>query len=305
MATVINPEYLSMPAQVQKNKEDIAALKESGLIVTPRGEYSDDTQYNKNDLVDSNGSSYLAIIASLGYPPASNPDRWQLIAEKGDPGAAGKDGNNGKDGTNGADGATGKVALAQTKLWVVLSDPTTVTQLTFQKSIFNREPVVGDAANIIATYGSKAWQFSGTITNVNETYCTFSYATAPAGYINIVGPQGPAGPSKVCHNVFFSKAPSQSEMIRCTFSIIDESQSSYTNLNFVYTALTGSHINAPQNHRFPATGFYMKNYISMPITSIRWSAATLRISYIDTTLEQPTETDYICTLTDTCTDCKS
>lgn len=287
MATVINPEYLSMPAQVQKNKEDIAALKESGLIVTPRGEYSDDTQYNKNDLVDSNGSSYLAIIASLGYPPASNPDRWQLIAEKGGP------------------GATGAIALAQVKLISFLSDPTAVTQLTLEKSIFNREPVVGDAANVIVTYGAKAWQFSGTITNVNETYCTFNYATAPAGYINIVGPQGPAGTTKVCHNIMFSKAPSQSEMIQCSFSIVDESPTNYENLNFVYTALTGSHINAPQNHRFAATGFYMKNYISMPITSIRWSAATLRISYIDTTLEQPTQADYICTLTDTCTDCQS
>lgn len=208
-------------------------------------------------------------------------------------------------GPKGGTGATGPVALAQVKLVNVLSDPTAVTQLTLEKSIFNREPVVGDAVNVVITYVTKAWQFSGTITNVNDNYCTFSYATAPAGYISIVGPKGSDGDTKYCHNIVFTKSTSQSEMIQCSFSIVDNSPTNYENLNFVYTALSGSYINAPQNHRFAATGFYMKNYISMPITAIRWSAATLRISYIDTTLEQPTQADYICTLSDSCTDCIS
>lgn len=119
------------------------------------------------------------------------------------------------------------------------------------------------------------------------------------------GDKGDTGATKVCHNIMFSKSVSQSEMIQCSFSIVDESPANYENLNFVYSALSGSHINAPQNHRFAATGFYMKNYICMPITSIRWSAATLRISYINTTLEQPNQADYICTLSDSCTDCTS
>lgn len=153
----------------------------------------------------------------------------------------------------------------------------------------------------------------GAINTQNKTFnVTDNYSiVGPKGDTGAQGPEGPTGPkgsdgaTKVCHNISFTKSTSQSEMIQCSFIIIDESPTNYENLNFVYTALSGSHINAPQNHRFPATGFYMKNYITMPITSIRWSAATLRISYIDTTLEQPTQADYICTLSDSCTDCTS
>lgn len=208
-------------------------------------------------------------------------------------------------GPKGDTGAIGPIALAQVKLVNVLSDPTAVTHLTLQKSIFNREPVVGDAVNVVITYGAEAWQFSGTITIVNDKDCTFSYPTAPAGYVSIVGPKGVAGKTKYCHSIVFTKSITESEKIQCSFSFVDNSPTNYENLNFVYTALSGSHINAPPNHRFPATGFYMKNYITMPITSIRWSGATLRISYIDTTLEKPTQADFICNLSDSCTDCTS
>lgn len=144
MATVINPEYLSMPAQVQKNKEDIAALKESGLIVTPRGEYSDDIQYNKNNLVDFNGSSYLAIIASLGYPPAANPDRWQLIAEKGETGATGKDGNTGERGP------VGMPALETIQTQEAIGGTVSAGQVyAYSPSRFNRNPSTGEVFNAL------------------------------------------------------------------------------------------------------------------------------------------------------------
>ena len=147
----------------------------------------------------------------------------------------------------------------------------------------------------------------GAINTQNKTFnVTDNYSiVGPVGPVGPAGPKGDTGATKVCHNIMFSKSVSQSEMIQCSFSIVDESPANYENLNFVYSALGDSRINAPQNHRFAATGIYMKNYISMPITSIRWSAATLRISYIDTTLEQPTQADYICTLSDSCTDCIS
>lgn len=144
----------------------------------------------------------------------------------------------------------------------------------------------------------------GAINTQNKTFnVTDNYSIV--GPVGPVGPKGDTGATKICHNIMFSKSVSQSEMIQCSFSIVDESLTNYENLNFVYTALTGSYINAPQNHRFTASGFYMKKYITMPITSIRWSAATLRISYIDTSLEQPTQADYICTLSDSCIDCIS
>lgn len=147
----------------------------------------------------------------------------------------------------------------------------------------------------------------GAINTQNKTFnVTDNYSiVGPVGPVGPTGPKGDTGATKVCHNIVFTKSTARGEMIQCSFIIVDETPTKYENLNSVYSALSGSRINAPQNHRFAATGFYMTNYISMPIIDIRWSAATLRISYIDTTLEQPTQEDYICTLSDSCTDCTS
>ena len=48
-----------------------------------RGTYNNSTQYYLFDLVDYNGSSYIAKENSLGNLP-TNTQYWQLIAEKGD-----------------------------------------------------------------------------------------------------------------------------------------------------------------------------------------------------------------------------
>ena len=304
---IVNLNGLSTPERlvvIEQTLNDIISNLYKDMIWSSYDDYTTNTKnYSMEQLaqftdvseVETGQMVYFAkqgVVALVGAINTQNKtfnvtDNYSIVGPKGDT------------------GDTGPIALAQVKLVNVLSDPTGVTQLTLQKSIFNREPVVGDGVNVIVTYGTKAWQFSGTITKVNDNFCTFSHETAPAGYISIVGPKGAAGDTKYCHNIMFSKSVSQSEMIQCSFSIVDESPANYENLNFVYSALSGSHINAPQNHRFAATGFYMKNYICMPITSIRWSAATLRISYIDTTLEQPNQADYICTLSDSCTDCTS
>ena len=48
-----------------------------------RGTYNNSTQYYLFDLVDYNGSSYIAKENSLGNLP-TNTQYWQLIAAKGD-----------------------------------------------------------------------------------------------------------------------------------------------------------------------------------------------------------------------------
>lgn len=48
-----------------------------------RGTYNNSTQYYLFDLVDYNGSSYIAKENTVGNLP-TNTQYWQLIAEKGD-----------------------------------------------------------------------------------------------------------------------------------------------------------------------------------------------------------------------------
>lgn len=56
-----------------------------------RGTYNNSTQYYLFDLVDYNGSSYIAKENSLGNLP-TNTQYWQLIAEKGNTGSTGQTG---------------------------------------------------------------------------------------------------------------------------------------------------------------------------------------------------------------------
>lgn len=94
--------------------EEFDELKRSALHFVPKGTYNDDTQYDKNDLVDyelSNGivGSFLCIVPSIGYPPDINPERWQIIAigtrgEKGDTGERGETGSIGPIGPPGPSG---------------------------------------------------------------------------------------------------------------------------------------------------------------------------------------------------------
>lgn len=70
-----------------------------------RGTYNNSTQYYLFDLVDYNGSSYIAKENTLGNLP-TNTQYWQLIAEKG---------NTGNTGQTGPVGPTGNGILSITK----------------------------------------------------------------------------------------------------------------------------------------------------------------------------------------------
>lgn len=90
----------------------------SGLV--PHGAYDNTHDYAVGDSVDYNGSSYVMYAdAGAGTLP-TDTTKWQVIANKGDTGAAGADsvvpgpaGTNGTNGTNGvgvpAAGTTGQV----------------------------------------------------------------------------------------------------------------------------------------------------------------------------------------------------
>ena len=62
-----------------------------------KGAYSSSTQYEKNDVVTYEGSSYVSLQSTQGNAP-TNTTYWQLLAEKGDKGDTGATGQTGATG---------------------------------------------------------------------------------------------------------------------------------------------------------------------------------------------------------------
>lgn len=62
-----------------------------------KGAYSSSTQYEKNDVVTYQGSSYVSLQSTKGNAP-TNTTYWQLIAEKGTKGDTGATGQTGAAG---------------------------------------------------------------------------------------------------------------------------------------------------------------------------------------------------------------
>jgi hypothetical protein len=62
-----------------------------------KGTYNSATQYEKNDVVTYQGSSYVSLQATKGNVP-TNTTYWQLIAEKGTKGDTGATGQTGATG---------------------------------------------------------------------------------------------------------------------------------------------------------------------------------------------------------------
>lgn len=87
-------------------RAQIAALQ---LGWRHRGGYQDDTTYVAHDVVELDGSTYVAIATTTSHTPP-NATYWRLVAAKGDPGAPGLAGPQGPQGEPGAPGPAGVVA---------------------------------------------------------------------------------------------------------------------------------------------------------------------------------------------------
>ena len=108
MADVINPAYLSMPAQVQKNKDDIDALRNSMFLADPEGKYSSDKTYGKGALVaytDGNVYYHFSETETQGVPP-TDTTTW-VIYQTGTQGPKGDTGPQGPQGVQGIQGPQG------------------------------------------------------------------------------------------------------------------------------------------------------------------------------------------------------
>ncbi|MGB7925601.1 MAG: hypothetical protein WCF57_20350 [Pyrinomonadaceae bacterium] len=71
----------------------------SGTLLGWRGEWDAETAYALDHTVSFEGSSFIAVAPSTGIEPGTDPEVWQMLAQKGDPGST---------GATGADGATGQ-----------------------------------------------------------------------------------------------------------------------------------------------------------------------------------------------------
>lgn len=98
---LFDPKYLSLPAQVQKNKEDIETLKQTTINAeNAEGYWSNTVQYNPGDIVSYRGGSFLARQQSTGQEPPYNEPTvsnayWQIISLQGQTGATGAPGETG------------------------------------------------------------------------------------------------------------------------------------------------------------------------------------------------------------------
>jgi hypothetical protein len=75
--------------------------------LVPRGAWVGTAYYLKNDLVTSQGSSWIAKSNNVGKSPGANPSYWEKFASKGDTGAPGATGAQGPTGPPGPEGSSG------------------------------------------------------------------------------------------------------------------------------------------------------------------------------------------------------
>lgn len=69
------------------------ASQELGKVsLTPKGDYSSSTPYERLDIVSYNGGSYLALQNVTGVEPADDGTNWMQIAAPGSPGSPGAPG---------------------------------------------------------------------------------------------------------------------------------------------------------------------------------------------------------------------
>ena len=77
------------------------------ITPTYRGRYETNTSYNELDIVEFNGSSYIARKSVTGVTPGTDDASWGLIAKQGPKGTAGEVGPKGDKGDKGPQGSIG------------------------------------------------------------------------------------------------------------------------------------------------------------------------------------------------------
>lgn len=88
----------------------IGATGPAGDSLTPRGNWSSNTNYSVNDVVyhSSTGTSYVAAQPGTNHTPSSSSSYWTVVSHNGTDGINGTDGKDGAQGIQGVQGAQGR-----------------------------------------------------------------------------------------------------------------------------------------------------------------------------------------------------
>lgn len=177
MPDIINPAYLPLPAQVQKNKEDIEKLAANVVDASKAGgEWNAETTYPIGTIVTYIGSSYFALKTNTASPPTAggNNEYWQLLAN-------------------------GESALVYNNIyyWQTTVIPPIGSQIIQEATKFNRAGKIGD----ICTFVICCWNIENrpvyiavakliaTGTQSDEVYYTFEIISRES----LMGAQGRQG----------------------------------------------------------------------------------------------------------------
>lgn len=98
-------QLLLVEAELAAKSAWLAAEKAKEYALIPRGEFNPATDYQKNDLVEYDGSEYLATDDITGITPPESP--WQLFTSRGEQGVQGEPGPKGDTGEQGLQGEVG------------------------------------------------------------------------------------------------------------------------------------------------------------------------------------------------------
>jgi hypothetical protein len=105
-ADEVNANFGALETAINDNSADIAALS-TATSLTWKGAFQSNVIYAVNDLVEYQGSAYLAIAETTGAENPTDSLYWSLFASGGTQGPQGPVGPQGPTGLQGAQGAQG------------------------------------------------------------------------------------------------------------------------------------------------------------------------------------------------------
>ena len=84
--TAIGPPYVLKVRNIDNDGWDVATGGAGTGAMEWEGAWNSGTAYYINDVVEHDGSSYIAIADGTNHQPDLSPAYWELVASKGDPG---------------------------------------------------------------------------------------------------------------------------------------------------------------------------------------------------------------------------
>mgnify|MGYP001130678745 CR=1 FL=1 len=182
------------------------------VSLVPRGAYEDSAVYNRLDIVEHEGSSYLVLADGVtGVTPAAGPE-YMLVAEKGGKGDTGAPGTPGAKGDTGERGETGvgvqsvertagdgSPGTADTYT-ITLTDGSTSTFTVYNGADGTSFTVLGrydtlDALQMAHPAGSEGDAWAVGSAEDNDIYLWNVDAQAWQNIGSLQGPPGPQGPA--------------------------------------------------------------------------------------------------------------